>query len=264
MTVIILAAGQGVRLSSEYEPKENYITKCLVDINGQTALLRLIDQIRSLTDEKIIVVCGHKKENVQEILINKNIKLIYNNKFKKDTNLFSLYIAIKDIEDHALIIEADSVFSLKHFEKFYKAIIFLNSSKSISVPLSLWSSIGIKKSFDTGGFINIKSDFPIYKNLYSADSIEISSSPKDNAYKMFGITYFSKALVKEWLKYSEDLVQIYNNSQQIYPYFHYPFLNGFFDEFLYCFDFEDFPIAFNTYKQLLEARHRASNWDIIN
>ena len=81
---------------------------------------------------------------------------------------------------------------------------------------------------------------------------------------MFGITYFSKELVKKWFIYSKDLVQIYNKSQQIYPYFHYPFLNGFFNEFIYCFDFEDFPIAFNTYKQLLEARHRASNWDIMN
>lgn len=111
MQAIILAAGMGKRLG---ELTRNN-TKCMIKVNGQTLIDRVIGQLMKLNINRVILVVGYKAENLKNYILSKNynlkIEFIENEIYDKTNNIYSLALAKKKLqEDDTLLIESDLIF----------------------------------------------------------------------------------------------------------------------------------------------------------
>ncbi len=109
MKVIILAAGVGKRMSAV----TNEIPKCLVKIGEKTLIQRCLESLSLLDIKDIVIVIGHLKEKVQVAIKNSrnnfNIKYIENKQYTKGS-ILSLWYARDELNDDALIMDADVLF----------------------------------------------------------------------------------------------------------------------------------------------------------
>lgn len=110
MKAIILAAGEGKRL----RPLTNSYPKCLLSYKDTSFLERLIFQIKKFNIDEIIVVVGYQKDPViNKIRKIKGIKIVINDKYKIDTNIYSMLLAVnKAVENKigdVVVFEADMV-----------------------------------------------------------------------------------------------------------------------------------------------------------
>lgn len=110
MQAIILAAGMGKRLG---ELTKGH-TKCMVKVNGETLISRLLKQLDQCKLHKIILVIGYKgnelKEYISTLQIHTPIEYVENNVYDKTNNIFSLFLA-KDalLTDDTLLFESDII-----------------------------------------------------------------------------------------------------------------------------------------------------------
>lgn len=114
MQAIILAAGMGKRLKDL--TKDN--TKCMVEVNGETLINRMLHQIDSHKLNRIIIVVGYKgnllKEYIEGLDITTPIEFIENSIYDKTNNIYSLALAKKQLcEDDTLLFESDLIFEDK-------------------------------------------------------------------------------------------------------------------------------------------------------
>ncbi len=112
MQAIILAAGMGKRLG-EFT-KEN--TKCMVQVNGECIIDRLLTQLTTLPLERVIIVVGYQGNKLIEHIGNRyshklKIEYIENPIYDKTNNIYSLALA-KDAlqQDDTLLLESDLIF----------------------------------------------------------------------------------------------------------------------------------------------------------
>lgn len=112
MQAVILAAGMGRRLGKYTQDN----TKCMVKVNGETLISRLIRQITRHNEiTKIVVVVGYKGNLLKDYIssLNPDIQIEYveNPDYAKTNNIYSLYLA-KDYlcQDDTLLFESDLIF----------------------------------------------------------------------------------------------------------------------------------------------------------
>lgn len=112
MQAMILAAGMGRRLG-EYTQNN---TKCMVKVNGQTLINRLLNQLQNKKCvNEIIIVVGYKGEVLKQYIatldINIPIRFVENPEYETTNNIYSLYLA-KDYlcKDDTLLFESDLIF----------------------------------------------------------------------------------------------------------------------------------------------------------
>ena len=111
MQAIILAAGMGKRLKDL--TRDN--TKCMVEVNGQKLIDRLLHQLESRSLEKIVIVVGYKGDVLRDYIdtldIKTPIEYVENPIYDKTNNIYSLALA-KDylVEDDTLLFESDIIF----------------------------------------------------------------------------------------------------------------------------------------------------------
>jgi histidinol-phosphate/aromatic aminotransferase/cobyric acid decarboxylase-like protein/choline kinase len=111
MQAIILAAGMGKRLG-EYT-KDN--TKCMVKVNNQTLIDRVLFQLSKFEFSRVVIVIGYKGQKLKEY-INSNdygvkIEYVENKIYDKTNNIYSLALAKKQLqEDDTILIESDLIF----------------------------------------------------------------------------------------------------------------------------------------------------------
>ena len=111
MQAIILAAGMGKRLGEL--TKEN--TKCMIQVNGEALIDRVIHSLGELSLSRIILVIGYKGKTLRKYLgeeyMGIPIYYVYNPIYHKTNNIYSLYLA-KDylIEEDTLLLESDLIF----------------------------------------------------------------------------------------------------------------------------------------------------------
>ena len=132
ISAIVTAAGLSKRMG-----KQN---KLLLDFNGKPLLHYIIDELLRSNVGEIIVVCGHEKESVMASLVNKKVKICFNENYKSGLTS-SIQCGVKFAESNSdayLIALSDMPFIKaelinKLIEKFH-----LNhrdeSSKQIVVP----------------------------------------------------------------------------------------------------------------------------------
>ena len=112
MQAIILAAGMGKRLGEL--TKEN--TKCMIDVNGQKLIDRMLDQLAALKLKRVVIVVGYQAENLKHHIGNRydgklKIEYVLNPIYDKTNNIYSLALAKKELqEDDTLLLESDLVF----------------------------------------------------------------------------------------------------------------------------------------------------------
>lgn len=111
MKAIILAAGLGTRL----RPITNDVPKCMVPVNGQPIIDKQIDNIteNGIPQSDIVVVGGYKgdilTEHIKELY--PDVKVIDNSRYNETNNMYSLYLAMKEIgENDFLLMNADVYF----------------------------------------------------------------------------------------------------------------------------------------------------------
>lgn len=110
MQAIILAAGMGKRLK---ELTQNN-TKCMVKVNGETLIERLLHQLDKVNLSRVIIVVGYKGQKLIEYIntlgITTPITFVDNPIYDKTNNIYSLSLA-KDYmrEDDTLLFESDII-----------------------------------------------------------------------------------------------------------------------------------------------------------
>ena len=111
MQAVILAAGMGKRLK---ELTQNS-TKCMVKVNGQTLIERMISQIESRDFSRIVIVVGYEGQKLIDYISTLNVKkpIVYveNPIYDKTNNIYSLSLA-KDYlcEEDTMLFESDLIF----------------------------------------------------------------------------------------------------------------------------------------------------------
>lgn len=103
--VIILAAGRGSRMGLP-----DGISKCSIEINGETPVNRLIRQFREQGEEKFKVVIGYGADSVIQSL-KEDCELVYNRFHSILGCAYSLSCVDIEKEGTVYIVEGDSIFS---------------------------------------------------------------------------------------------------------------------------------------------------------
>jgi phosphoenolpyruvate phosphomutase len=101
MNAIVLAASQG----KEFGELTRDIPKALLKINGKTILSHQIEAFNQIGIKDITVVRGFAKEKISQA----NLKTIDNNIFDKTMEVYSLYLAKKEIKENTIITFGDII-----------------------------------------------------------------------------------------------------------------------------------------------------------
>jgi choline kinase len=109
-TALLLAAGTGSRL----QPLTNDAPKCLTEVNGTAILERLVDGLRRQGFRRLVVVVGHLGECIREFLADHaaglTVDYVTSERYRTTNNLYSLWLARKEIREPFLLVECDLVF----------------------------------------------------------------------------------------------------------------------------------------------------------
>jgi choline kinase len=109
MKAIILAAGVGKRLGKQGEG----LPKCAISIGSRPLLLRMLSSLDKLGIKDVIVVVGHQKEKIAQLVQDNSnassVRLRMNPDYKKGS-IVSLWSVRDEFNDDLLIMDADVVF----------------------------------------------------------------------------------------------------------------------------------------------------------
>ncbi|WP_435116875.1 NTP transferase domain-containing protein [Candidatus Pelagibacter bacterium nBUS_49] len=120
MKIVILAAGKSSRIYEKI--KKN---KCLIDINGESLIQNSIKKIiktKKVREEDIYIVTGYKPDLIKSNLRKnfKNINFIYNKYFQKKEMLYSMILAMKQINDNFICLYSDILFTQSTLNKLMR------------------------------------------------------------------------------------------------------------------------------------------------
>lgn len=124
MILIVLAAGKGSRLPTNFRKKP----KCMVKINGKFILEYNLNFYNKFKNK--FIVTGYKRKYLKNFIKENNFKEIYNNNFYKTNMVESIFLTKKFINDDVVIVYGDIIFSDQVFKllKKRKNIILANSN----------------------------------------------------------------------------------------------------------------------------------------
>lgn len=112
MQAIILAAGMGRRLGEKTQDR----TKCMIEVNGEKLIDRMLGQLKTLPLKRIIMVIGYQGENLMNYIREKykdtlHIIFVNNPVYDKTNNIYSLSLAKEYLkEDDTILLESDLIF----------------------------------------------------------------------------------------------------------------------------------------------------------
>lgn len=113
MKTVILASGHGSRFGYTTER----LPKCLIAINGQTILERILTSLMNKNMDEVIITTGHLDHMIKDYIRNHNtfkqlsVTYVYNPRFLETNYIYSLWLAKKEIYNHdILLLHGDLVF----------------------------------------------------------------------------------------------------------------------------------------------------------
>ncbi|MFC1785149.1 sugar phosphate nucleotidyltransferase [Candidatus Neomarinimicrobiota bacterium] len=113
---VFLLAGGGIRL----KPYTNDIPKCLVPVNDQKLLIRMLDLLQLGGIEKVILVIGFKGEKIQYLIGDQYgdmaVQYIHNEVWETTNNVVSLNLAVPRIKEDFILLEGDLIFTWDAFK----------------------------------------------------------------------------------------------------------------------------------------------------
>lgn len=193
MKAIILAAGMGSRLKAL--TKDN--PKCMVKVNGETLIERVLSQLDKCNLEEIILVLGYKKnilkEYINDLGIKTKISYIDNDIYNKTNNIYSLYMAKEEmLKNDILLLESDLIFD----DSILKNLT-ADTNKNMAVIASYepWMDGTCVKLDNENNIIDFvtskKFDFNNTKDLYKTVNIYKFSKEFNKCYIKFLEAYLS-------------------------------------------------------------------------
>ena len=179
MQAIILAAGMGKRLGDL--TKDN--TKCMMPINGERLIDRVIIQLSKLNLSRLIIVVGYEGQKLIDYIGDRyvdklKIEYINNPIYDKTNNIYSLALAKEEMcKDDTILLESDII-----FEDSILSLLADNPDKDLAVvaryePWMDGTMVIINKDHEILDFVS--------KENFSYDHI-------DKYYKTVNIYKFSK------------------------------------------------------------------------
>lgn len=171
-TALILAAGIGKRL----KPITDTMPKCLIEVNEEPLISRNIEFLIDLGFEKIIIVTGHKSEQIEDEIKNYSdqilISTIWNPIYDKTNNIYSLWLANSMINEPFVLIESDLYLDqgvLDHFLKPDLIALEPYNSEKHNGSTAVVDSDGFCIQLNHGKAPSISATEPLFKtvNIYS-------------------------------------------------------------------------------------------------
>jgi len=211
VNIIIPVAGEGTRLRPHTQTKPKPILK----VAGKTIIGYILDSIRFLRPEKIILVLGHQGEKIKRFVLKNYPDMTFDFVYQKermglgDAIFKSIYIL--DENDAVLILLGDTIFNVN-----YKKII--DKHKNF---------IGIKETNEPERFGIVE-----IKDRKIVNVIEKPKKPPNNL-AIVGLYYFERVkYLKEALKYiidnnirtageyqlTDGLMRMIKNGIDLYPF----------------------------------------------
>ena len=183
---IILVAGRGTRL----KPLTDKVHKCLTKVNDTPILFNALRHLQNNGVREVILVVGYLGEQIRREVGQKfgKIKVSYVNNpiyFKTNTG-YSLWLAMKKIEESILILEGDVFFEGSLLKKF-----LLDSRENLTVLEKYNSTLD-------GTFVSLGENFLVVDWVHKKDRPE--GFTVEDKYKTVNIYKFSKNFVEKWLK----------------------------------------------------------------
>lgn len=201
MQAIILAAGMGRRLG-EYT-KDN--TKCMLPVNGERLIDRLLKQLTVLQLTRVIIVVGYKGQNLIDYIGNQYddrliIEYVNNPIYDKTNNIYSLALAKKYLqEDDTLLIESDLIFD----DGIFKLIV--NDTRPNLALVAKY------ENWMDGTMVRIDEDCNIV-NFVPKEAFKYSD--KDCYYKTINIYKFSKEFsINKYVPFLEAYTKAVGNNE---------------------------------------------------
>ena len=110
MQAVILAAGQGIRL----RPLTDHCPKCLVEVGGKPILRYQLEALCDAGVRECIIVVGHRAAHVRGSFGTRfrdlSIAYVENEIFDRTNNIYSLWLARREITEDLLLLEGDVIF----------------------------------------------------------------------------------------------------------------------------------------------------------
>ncbi len=152
-TACLLAAGTGSRLS----PLTDSIPKCLTEINGRAILERLVMGLRHQGIERLVVVVGYLEPQIRKFLDgcagDLVVEYVRNPIYRTTNNIYSLWLAGREIQESFLLVESDLVFDARMLEA-------LLVPDKIAVSRMLPWMNGTTITMDSSGYVKCFNEAP--------------------------------------------------------------------------------------------------------
>lgn len=110
MKALILASGTAQRL----KPLTDTIPKCLVKVNGESILDRLISQFSRAGIKEMVITTGPFEDQIKEAIRpysqRLNIKLVKNERYDRTNYIYSIYRAKEELNYNIILAHGDLLF----------------------------------------------------------------------------------------------------------------------------------------------------------
>jgi len=200
MQAIILAAGMGKRLGEL--TKNN--TKCMVEVNGQKLIDRVLTFLSHFGLKRIVIVVGYQAQNLVQYVENQygnlNIEFVENPIYDKTNNIYSLALAEdKFKEDDTLLLESDLIFEESMLKKLVD-----NQQPDIAL-------VAKYEKWMDGTMVTIDEECNILNFIGKKD---FKQADADKYYKTVNIYKFSKNYINnQYLPLLEAYCQMKGNNE---------------------------------------------------
>ena len=203
MKVIILAAGQGKRMS----PLTNKVPKPLLSFGEDSIIVRIIRQIVERFNGEVVVVVGHESDKVTwavKSVFGNRVSIINNYNYQNDINILSLSLALDEDMEQFIVFESDCIFDEKAMDKIFDEKI---------KPSSAWFTIGSFAPTQVGGIV--KSN-----NSHVEDLLVVSKyEPKFNDYsKLIGVLKVGPNEVENYVRCLKEEANADINQYYLMPW----------------------------------------------
>ena len=157
-TAVILAAGNGVRLS----PLTKNLPKCLIKVHGISILCNLLDSLHKYRFKNIIFVVGYLGEKIIRVIKETErwkdfeIEFVFNDLYSTTNNIYSLWLTRNLVKESFLLMESDIIFDPILLEDILipDRIAISNHDPSMTGTTVKLNSLGIVSEMKVGETLN--------------------------------------------------------------------------------------------------------------
>jgi len=187
---IILIAGVGTRL----RPITSTVQKCMVEVNGKPILVSALEKLEKNSIEECILVIGYLGGMVRRAIGHKfgsmKISYIENDIFDKTNNSYSLWLALKNLNENdlkkgLLILEGDIIFEDRLLREFIK-----DKRQDLTIVEKYNPNLD-------GTFVDVGEDDQVLSWIHKKDRPEGFTA--EDKYKTVNIHKVSAAFLGKWL-----------------------------------------------------------------